>query len=503
MSCLLVTDVGTTSIKSTLFDLQLRPLASTTGEYSIRSYPDGRVELDPETYWTYFRRGLAAVCEQAGIHAGEIERLTFTTQGETLIPVDAGGRALGNAIVWLDTRAEAEAGIVSREAGADELYRRTGIADCNATCPISKLLWIKKHAPNLYTAASRFLLVEDYLILRLTGRFVSEKSVMSTTGYYDIYHDALWTELLEALGLDPGKLPETLDCGEEAGTVLPSVAAELGLSPRALVVTAAMDQIASTLGAGNVADGIITETTGTVLAIAATCGKESLCADKHVTVYKHALPGKYLYLPICMTGGMALKWFKDQFCAAEQSLAKERGLPVYRLLDELAEQSPPLSNGVLTLPYFNGTLQPQFNPAARGVFFGVGLENTRADFVRSILESVAYMLRENIEMIAALGGGAPSRLHCCGGGSRSSVWNQIKADVLGLNAYELTCSETTSIGAAALSLLPKYGEAGVVSLLEQTNPIRREYLPDPETGEAYRSGYARYLDLYQSLKGLF
>lgn len=169
-----------------------------------------------------------------------------------------------------------------------------------------------------------------------------------------------------------------------------------------------------------------------------------------------------------MTGGMALKWFKDQFCAAEQSLAKERGLPVYRLLDELAEQSPPLSNGVLTLPYFNGTLQPQFNPAARGVFFGVGLENTRADFVRSILESVAYMLRENIEMIAALGGGAPSRLHCCGGGSRSSVWNQIKADVLGLNAYELTCSETTSIGAAALSLLPKYGEAGVVSLLEQT-----------------------------------
>lgn len=132
MSCLLVTDVGTTSIKSTLFDLQLRPLASATGEYSIRSYPDGRVELDPETYWTYFRRGLAAVCEQAGIHAGEIERLTFTTQGETLIPVDAGGRALGNAIVWLDTRAEAEAGIVSREAGADELYRRTGIADCNA-----------------------------------------------------------------------------------------------------------------------------------------------------------------------------------------------------------------------------------------------------------------------------------------------------------------------------------------------------------------------------------
>lgn len=92
---------------------------------------------------------------------------------------------------------------------------------------------------------------------------------------------------------------------------MPSVAAELGLSPRALVVTAAMDQIGSTLGAGNVADGIITETTGTVLVIAATCGKESLCADKHVTVYKHALPGKYLYLPICMTGGMALKWFKD------------------------------------------------------------------------------------------------------------------------------------------------------------------------------------------------
>lgn len=125
------------------------------------------------------------------------------------------GRALGNAIVWLDTRAEAEAGIVSREAGADELYRRTGIADCNATCPISKLLWIKKHAPNLYTAASRFLLVEDYLILRLTGRFVSEKSVMSTTGYYDIYHDALWTELLEALASTPANSPKRSTVGRK------------------------------------------------------------------------------------------------------------------------------------------------------------------------------------------------------------------------------------------------------------------------------------------------
>lgn len=503
MEYTLITDVGTTSIKTTLFTEQIQPLASASGEYKIITESEGYIELRPEIYWEYFRRGMNAVCATAGVSPKSIARLAFTTQGETLIPVDRSGNALANAIVWLDTRADKEAEKVLHAVDPDEFFRNTGIADINATCPISKLLWLKDNAPGLYASTRHFLLLEDYLIARLTGRFVSEKSLMSTTGYYDIYHDRVWKELLGDFGLDAGKIPETLDCGVSVGAVLPSVAADLGLSADAVVVTAAMDQITGALGAGNVREGIVAETTGTALTISATCGKESLASSHRITIYKHALPDRYLYLPVCMTGGMLLKWFKDEFCAEERLEAEKRGVSVYDLLSEAARKSPPLANGVLVLPYLNGTLQPQFNPDARGVFFGIGLENGRADFVRAIFEAVAFMLRENVDMLVTLGGIKPTELHSGGGGSRSDLWMRIKADVMNIETYSMAHTETPSIGAAALAMLPLCGEEGMLDLLAKANPKEREYRPRPEAVEVYRHGYEKYLQLYQSVKGMF
>lgn len=386
---------------------------------------------------------------------------------------------------------------------ADEFFKLTGIADINATCPISKLLWIKDNAPDLYAATRYFLLLEDYLIARLTGRFVTEKSLMSSTGYYDIYHDRIWEDLLRDFGLDVGKIPEALECGMPVGRVLPSVASQLDLNAEAVVVTGAMDQVTSALGSGNAQAGMITETTGTALTISATCGKESLATSQRITIYKHALPGRYLYVPVCMTGGMLLKWFKDEFCLEERLEAEKKGVSVYNLLDECAQKSPALSNGILILPYLNGTLQPQFNPDARGVFFGVGLENTRADFIRAIFESVAFMLRENVEMLTSMGGVKPIELRSCGGGSRSDLWTQIKADVLNLDAYSMTHAETPSVGAAALAMLPLYGEDGMLDLLAKANPKEQMHQPNRERVDLYQKGYERYLNLYQSVKGMF
>ena len=264
-----------------------------------------------------------------------------------------------------------------------------------------------------------------------------------------------------------------------------------------------MDQVSSAIGSGSAQEGVFTETTGTVVAIAVTGDRQALLSPRPVTTYWHALRDKYLICPICMTGGMVLKWYKDELCQAEQQEAARRGISVYSLLDEQAEKSPPMSNGLLTIPYFNGSFQPSFRPQARGVIFGLGLENTQSDITRSILESIAFMLRENVEMIAEQCGLTPRQLRCCGGGGSSSVWNQIKADVCGLPACSLVNHETTSQGAAAVSLFPEYGEEQVLALLDKTILIRQTYVPSPERHQLYTSGYRRYQALFQALADQF
>lgn len=503
MRYILIADVGTTSMKTSLFTRDLRCLGTIAGEYKLRSLPNGVIELDPEAYWTQFCQGTRQICEHCGVTPDQIERIGITTQGETIIPVDGTGRALRDAIVWLDTRAQAESCMIASQIDMDIFRRNTGIADMTAVWPLCKLLWIKGHEPEVYQRTAYFLLLEDYLILRLTGRFVSNKGVSCTTGYYDILHDRLWTEILEQFALDPDKIPEILDCGTPVGTVEPAVCAALGFASDTLVVTTAMDQVSSAIGSGSAQEGVFTETTGTVVAIAVTGDRQALLSPRPVTTYWHALRDKYLICPICMTGGMVLKWYKDELCQAEQQEAARRGISVYSLLDEQAEKSPPMSNGLLTIPYFNGSLQPSFRPQARGVIFGLGLENTQSDITRSILESIAFMLRENVEMIAEQCGLTPRQLRCCGGGGSSSVWNQIKADVCGLPACSLVNHETTSLGAAAVSLFPEYGEEQVLALLDKTILIRQTYVPSPERHQLYTSGYRRYQALFQALADQF
>jgi len=503
MDKILISDVGTTSIKTSLFDSQLNCLGTVSGEYKINSGSNGIIELNPETYWSKFCVGVKAVCEKCNIDVSEISRIGITTQGETLIPVDENGKSLRNAIVWLDTRAKKEAEEIASNINLDEFYSLTGISECTAVSPICKLLWISRHEKDIYEKTKYFLLLEDYLIMRLTGQFVSNKSVSCTTGYYDILNDRLWTEILDKFELEPKKIPEILDCGTLIGPVRPEICDEIGFSQNAIVFTTAMDQVSSALGAGIVEPGLIAETTGTVVAIATVSDRQILLAPEHVTTYWHALKEQYLVCPICMTGGMVLKWFKDEFCSFEQTEANRLGISPYELLDELAANSPVLSNGVITIPYFNGSHQPYFCPEARGVFFGIGLENTKGDFVRSIFESIAYMIMENIEMLTVRYNIKPQKLLSCGGGSRSSIWNQIKANVTGLPTYSKTINETASLGAAGITLLHDCGEEYVIDLLNKANPIKNEYLPDMNVHEVYVRAYEKFHKIFQALKDQF
>lgn len=503
MDLILTFDLGTTSVKTCIFGRELGILGSSTLEYQLETPAPGIVELPSQVYWDTVRRGIREAAENASVDLREVKAIAISTQGETMIPVDSQGNALHNALVWLDERAHAEAADISTRFDVETFYAHTGVPECTGYCPVSKLLWFRRNQPEVYEKAYKFLLLEDFIIQRLTGRFVTEKSLLCTTGYYDIMADDYWQEMLDTMELDREKLPQALECGTVAGTVLPEIARELGLSEEAVVITAAMDQTAAAVGAGNLVPGVVTETTGTAMCIGATADHPDMHHPARICVYRHIYPGKYLLLPTCMTAGMVFKWFKDAFCQEEARQARETGVSVYDLLGDQATQAAPGANGLTLLPYFTGVIQPDNDPNARGVFLGVGLDTKKPEFVRAIFEGIAYMLRENLALIETVDGQKVTAVRSLGGGSRSTLWRQIKADVCGVEISSMSEAECTSLGAAilaavALGYYPDAAEAARVG-----NSLASTLTPDEGKKALYDRGFARYQRLWLACRPIF
>lgn len=503
MDLILTFDIGTTSVKTCIFNKELSILGSSTLEYQLVTPAPGIVELPPEIYWDTCRKGVMGAAADAGVSLTDVKAISITTQGETMIPVDAQGNALHNAIVWLDERAHAEAADISARFDTETFYAHTGVPECNGYCPVSKLLWFRRNKTDIYDAAHKFLLLEDFIIQRLTGKFVTEKSLLCTTGYYDIMADTMWDKMLTTMDLDAAKLPEALECGTIVGKVLPAVAEELGLNPEAVVITAAMDQTAAAVGAGNLIPGIVTETTGTAMCIGATADHPDMHHPARITVYRHIYPGKYLLLPVCMTAGMVFKWFKDSFCQEEARQAEAEGISVYDLLGNQAAQVPAGANGLTLIPYFTGVIQPDNDPNARGIFLGVGLDTKKPEFVRSIFEGIAYMLRENLSLIEVVDGQKITAVRSLGGGSKSRIWRQIKADVCGVEIDSMAESECTSLGAAILAAVSLGYYADASSAAAVGNALGEQLTPDESKKELYDKGFARYQRVWQQCRPIF
>jgi len=499
MSRFLTFDIGTTAVKACLFDEYLSLLCSHSFEYQLLYPSTGCVELESETYW----RCLCAAARQvlsACSDPSEITMITLTTQGETLIPVGGNGRALSNAIVWLDARSEEESEILNERIGSEVLYRHTGIPEFNPTLPICKLLWFKRNKPELYEKTHTFCLLEDYLIFRLTGVFVTNPTLLCSTGYFDIMDKEYWEEALEASGVEREKLPLILPNAVVAGSVCGEGALDTGLAPGTPVSTGGMDQAASALGSGNFKPGIVTETTGTCLFAAATVEKPDWDISPRSSYYLH-VNGKYLLVAYNQAGAIILKWFRDEFMPEFHALCVEKNLSVYDEMCRLAESVPMGSGGLILVPHFAGKLVPDVNGRARGVFFGVSLETGRAHFIRAILEGIACMLRENIDSLEACGI-TGREIRTLGGGARSRVWNAIKADITGREIVSMKQNESASLGAAMMGALAA-GCFGSFEEMEMFLIKDERFLPRPENRLASEALYNKYLEVYHALAAIF
>jgi D-xylulose kinase len=501
MEYILSVDLGTTAIKVAMVDAEGKLLSTSTQEYTLLTPTTLAVELPVEIYWQAFKAGVAEVLEISKVEVSKIRALGISAQGETLIFVDKEGKPLRNAIVWMDNRAQQEAEILSKEFPRQQSYKITGQVSIVPTWPASKILWIRRNEPQLFAKTAKILLIEDYFIHRMTGKYVAEGSLLCSTVYWDIVEKTWWTDMLRFLEVDEGQLPDIRESGEPVGKVHPEVAKELGVSADMVVCTGALDQAAGTIGVGNIKPGVFSENTGAALAICATVDRPFVDPTGRMPCHYHAMPDTYMAHTFT-TGGMVLKWYRDMFCQPEIQVGKLSGMDPYEVLSMEASKVAPGAEGLTMLPHLQGAMAPEDNPKAKGVFYGITLRHTKAHFARAILEAIASIVKRNIQAVEDLNIKV-AEIRCLGGGSKSPVWNQIKADLIGKPVVTMQGEEAACLGAA---MVAGVGIGMFKSLEEATSKmvkIKKRFQPNPENAGLYAQYFKKYVNLYDALIGMF
>ena len=491
MNYIISYDLGTSGIKCGIFDEMLHCCAITQSTYTVSMQADGTAQADPEEYFAGIVRCTKEILSKTSIPAECIRSLCMTTQGETLIPVDAAGKPLFPAIVWLDGRAEKEAEWIRQRIPDDVFRKKTGLPGIDRYVPLAKLLHIKNNHPDVFEKTDQFLLLEDYLLFRLTGKLVSEKSLLSSTGYFDLQKDDIWQEALDLIGVSRSLLPQVTDPGMPVGNLTQTAAKALGLHEAITVFAGAMDQIAGAIGCGNCSIGAAHETTGTAMVAAATLSfDDCMASDERLTVYRHFQSDRYLLLAISRTATVVLKWFAEQFY-------KEKPQEdIYSYLSSVAEKGVPGANGVFMLPYFEGFTG---NDDGKGAFLNVGLHNTREDFVRAVFEGIGYMLKDNVRLL--FGEKTVERLISIGGASKSGVWCQIKADITGSRIVTISQPEAALFGCACIAAVGS-GLFQTIDAAVQSQSKGKEYIPDKTNHLFYRKEYDKYCLIKELTAGL-
>lgn len=493
---ILVLDYGTTALKAVLYDNTFNALSVKSFEFAY-SYPAaGFIEYDAHTYISAAYSLLSQIVSEHNC-GDEIAAISVTGQAETLICIDKSGKVLNNAIVWTDTRAAEETAYLAEHISASEYYAVTGISGLDPVIPLAKIMWLKKHCPDIYENTHKFLMLHDYVIWKLSGVISGEISVYACSGYVDIRKKEYCRKFLDIAGIDIQKLPDLSSPEMIMGRLLPEAAKEIGVCD-ALVVNGMLDQCASAIGAGNICPGMVCETTGTVLAIAATLlDFEPDNFPSPVIVLPHGLKDRYLALPYCPTAGILLKWYKDSFLVSDTALCKEQGKDIYAYLnEEITKKGAPITD-LIVLPHFNGYLSPISNPDAKGVIFGLSLDTDRFQVAHAIMEGIAFLLRENLQLLEKSGIKTESIISL-GGGARSDLWLQLKSDICHTDIVTMKNEESTSLG-CALNAALAIGMLQSEDDIYKYTGIKNRYHPIPERMEKYQKKYEKYLELNKRL----
>lgn len=475
-------DIGTQSLKAVVCDEALAVRGEAAASYQPTFPRPGWAEQDPALWECALGPAIAGALDQAGVEAGDVTALGIAGQLDGCVPVDRDGAALGPALIWMDRRATAETADVDPAL----VLARAGVV-LDATHMAAKVRWLRRNGPS---AAAVYHQPVSYLVARLTGARVMDHGLASTTMVYGLAKRAYDEALLAAFELTADLLPEVAEAAAPAGSLTAAGAAMTGLAVGLPVAVGTGDDFSNPLGAGLAAPGRVACALGTAEVVGALHPDPVI--DRDALVETHAYAGGLYFVenPGWLSGG-ALTWFTGAHRLAD---AAE--------LDSLAEHIPPGAEGLTFLPALSGAMAPQWVAGARGCYYGLTPAHGTGHMARAVLEGCAFAMRDVVERLRALGVEVSSLL-LIGGGARSDVWAQIRADATGLPAEVPRYLDTSPIGAAILAAVAVGGWPSVAEAAAQVGQIARTVTPDPDRREAYDRAYERYRTLFECLRPLY
>ena len=493
---LLAIDAGTGSCRAVAFDPVGRQVALGQREYSHPAVPGvpGSQAFDTDTNWNLIGACVREVLELVG--ADSIKAVSATSMREGMVLYDAHGREIW-ACPNVDSRAGDEATELVRSGAAREIYERSG--DWVSITAPARFLWLARHEPELLRSAARMGMLGDWIVTKLCGEFVTDPSLGSSSGMFDLARRDWSDRVLEICGLDRSIFPPVVDPGTVVGGVSDHAATHTGLKPGTPVVVGGADTQLALLGIGIAEPGAFTIVGGTFWQHTVVLDAPHIDPEERLRTLCHTVPDRWMIEGIGFYCGLVMRWFRDAFCELESAEAARNGGDVYAVLERKAAQLPPGSNGVFGI--FSNVMQASRWVHASPGFVGFDMGNpqpdARTECFRAIEESAAYVSRGHLAVVEEVADLKVTEAVLTGGAAKGTLWPQIIADTLGMPVKVPRVKESTALGAAIYAGCGADLFADPVATAREMVEFERTFEPDPAAAEAYVQLYATWSELYR------
>lgn len=479
-------DLGTSAVKLLLMDEKGGIVNIVSREYPLYFPNPGWSEQNPQDWYEQTMEGvkeLTASCDKT-----QVAGISFGGQMHGLVILDKEDRVIRPAILWNDGRTAEETDYLNQVIGKEKLSEYTAnIAFAGFTAP--KILWVKKHEPENFEKIAKIMLPKDYLAYRLSGCFCTDVSDASGMLLFDVKNKCWSESMMEICHVRRDQLASIYESYEAVGTLKPEIARELGLPETVKVIAGAGDNAAAAVGTGTVGDGTCNISLGTSGTIFIASKKFGVDSNNALHSFAHA-DGYYHLMGCMLSAASCNKWWAEEILGTKDFAAEQA--PIQKLGE----------NHVFFLPYLMGERSPHNDPDARGVFFGMSMDTSRADMTQAVLEGVAFALRDSLEVAKSLGIKI-ERTKICGGGAKSPLWKQIIANVMNIKVDVLEVEEGPSLGGAMLAAVGCGVYPDVETAGKKLAKVVDTVEPTPELAAKYEERYQKFKELYPAMKPLF
>ncbi|MDE7095387.1 MAG: xylulokinase, partial [Anaeroplasmataceae bacterium] len=473
-------DIGTSGTKAVCFNELGEVMTSKSYAYDMTVPKPGYAEENPIDWFTATKETIKQITKEGYLISG----IGLSGQMHGLVLLDKDNQILRPSIIWCDNRAIKEAEELIQNFGNEKMKALTG----NPVIPsftLSKLLWVKRNEPNIFKKIDKIMLPKDYVRYALTGSFSTEYSDASGMQMLDIHKKCFSKEILEYMDISLDKLPKLLESCEISGYIKKDLTAELGLSEECFVVGGAGDQAAAAIGNGIIERGDLSLVLGSSGVVFSPIGKENV-KDNPLQVFMHAVPNTYHIMGVTNGCGLSYKWLKETLFREEE----------YNILNEKANASKPLANGLIYLPYLNGERTPHLDPYASGTFIGIRQNTSDSDIIRAVLEGVSYSLKDCYSLLPK----QKYHIRASGGGAKGTLWRTILASTLNTPIERIVQDEGGALGVAILAMVADHIYPSLKVATDKIIKVLDVTKPNPDWVEDYLKGHELYKEAYSSLK---